>query len=161
MKVIFLDVDGVLNSEPYFDTIPRELKNVFCENEICKIYVQQLKRIIDKTNAKIVLCSTWRVGKKNNHPLYLYLVEKLAEFNMEIYDITEKIDCDRPFEIKKYLNKHNDIENFVIVEDDFKKEEYEKYNIEKYLFHTNFYGKSIEKTGLNETLANKIIDFLK
>jgi hypothetical protein len=53
MKIIFLDIDGVLN-------------NVYCESRDkfgCTFhsnFVDNLRSIIDKTGAKIVISSSWR-----------------------------------------------------------------------------------------------------
>ena len=57
MKVIFLDIDGVLNE----DTTPTRTQS-------CALFIDQekllrLKRIIDATQAKIVLSSTWRYDR--------------------------------------------------------------------------------------------------
>ena len=52
-KVIFLDVDGVLNSN---ETLGRSW-NESLEKPLLKL----LLKIISKTNAKIVLSSTWLV----------------------------------------------------------------------------------------------------
>ena len=59
MKVIFLDVDGVLNSDEYFDKI----KNVnICgiESEIDVEKIKLLKKAVDETGANVVLSSSWR-----------------------------------------------------------------------------------------------------
>ena len=51
MKIIFLDIDGVLNVIPQgHDEYGAIFHNHFIDN---------LKRLIDKTNAKIVITSTW------------------------------------------------------------------------------------------------------
>lgn len=46
MKILFLDVDGVLLINP--------------REGFRKVAMQQLKRIIDETGARIVVSSTWR-----------------------------------------------------------------------------------------------------
>lgn len=58
MKIIFLDVDGVLNSSTY---INKETYHIKQEK------VRFLKNIVDHTGANIVLTSTWKAGfdKKN------------------------------------------------------------------------------------------------
>lgn len=59
MKVIFLDVDGVLNSDEYFDKIRNlNIEGIECEIDIEKIRL--LKKAIDETGAKVVLSSSWR-----------------------------------------------------------------------------------------------------
>lgn len=52
MKVIFLDIDGVLNVIPQGHD---EFGAIFHQN-----FVDNLKWIIDETNAKIVVSSSWR-----------------------------------------------------------------------------------------------------
>ena len=53
MKVIFLDVDGVLNSQQLFEkSEDAQLISVDEEN------IKNLKKIVDATGAKIVLSST-------------------------------------------------------------------------------------------------------
>ena len=55
MKVIFLDVDGVLNSQQLFEK---------CEDDqlisVDEDNIKNLKTIVDATGAKIVLSSSWR-----------------------------------------------------------------------------------------------------
>ena len=57
MKVIFLDVDGVLNSQQLFEK---------CEDDqlisVDEDNIKNLKTIVDATGAKIVLSSSWRYG---------------------------------------------------------------------------------------------------
>ena len=57
MKVIFLDIDGVLNSNEWNDTHPLEISN---GNYIDEEKVKLLSTIINKTNANIVMHSGWR-----------------------------------------------------------------------------------------------------
>ena len=59
MKVIFLDIDGVLNSE---QTIVQEMKNTGKFSRFSKSLVDEFNRIIFETDAKIVLSSSWRIG---------------------------------------------------------------------------------------------------
>ena len=57
MKVIFLDVDGVLNSQQLFEkSEDAQLISVDEEN------IKNLKKIVDATGAKIVLSSSWIYG---------------------------------------------------------------------------------------------------
>jgi hypothetical protein len=62
VKVIFLDMDGVLNSEEF---LRRRDKEPNCaadrwENNIDPAGVSRLNRIIAETGAKVVISSTWR-----------------------------------------------------------------------------------------------------
>lgn len=89
MKVIFLDIDGVLNSTPYLDSIDHiliEQKEAYSKERFDPIAVERLNRLVDSTGAKIVLSSSWR------H----YGVEKVQElmkqrgFRGTLFDRTPK-----------------------------------------------------------------------
>ena len=57
MKIIFLDVDGVLNCATTKERV-RDL--LFVEDR----KVQLLKELVDETGATIILSSTWRLALK-------------------------------------------------------------------------------------------------
>lgn len=75
MKLIFLDVDGVLNStrtaRMYFDMFDKNGYGGFFNDDIegptyenvlwGQDLVDNLKRIVDETGAQIVISSTWRI----------------------------------------------------------------------------------------------------
>lgn len=50
-KIIFLDVDGVLNCRDYINDET---------NDIDPLKVQMIADLCDKTNAKVVITSSWR-----------------------------------------------------------------------------------------------------
>ena len=62
MKVIFLDVDGVLNSDEYFNNIKNK-ETTDIESEIDINTIVDLKKAIDETGASVVLSSSWRYNK--------------------------------------------------------------------------------------------------
>lgn len=68
MKVIFLDIDGVLNHEMWYKRRFQEM-DMNSETSRHPYYefdpqsVAELNRIIDLTGAKIVISSTWRLGR--------------------------------------------------------------------------------------------------
>ncbi len=119
MKVIFLDFDGVVN-----DIHKREVY-------VNPNFVLELKKVIEKTGAKIVVTSNKRDGAlvSGSFPLedsfcYKYYVQPLEQMGIEIYDYTPfitgaKEEETRELEIEAYLKKHPEIKEFVIVEDDY------------------------------------------
>lgn len=121
MKVIFLDIDGVLNGRYTEETFGGY---VFVSDD--KILL--LKEIVDSTDAKIVLSSTWRRGwfLKDRYPsysgeevwLFEALQEKLGEHGIELMDYTEEFGS-RGDEIGKWLKNHTGepIESYVILDD--------------------------------------------
>lgn len=79
MKAIFLDVDGVLNSDEHtafirsFVTYSDNMNEPF--DDEC---LHNLKYIVDETDAKIIITSIWRL-----FPDYLYiLMNKLEEYGL-------------------------------------------------------------------------------
>lgn len=139
-KIIFLDIDGVLNSVDYFERV----KDCKGYTEINPEKVKLLKEIVDRTGAEIVLSSTWRDLRKRKdepeHPMYTYLTDMLKEYGMEIVDHTPYIGQDRPKEIKAWLDnqKNKDI-RFVSLDDDFPKNLYDEVGIGNCLVRTCFY----------------------
>lgn len=119
MKVIFLDVDGVLNDQ---NLIFEKFKTK--EIEISKDKLLLLKKIITSNDdIKVVLSSSWRIGllKKDgkivaNTTYHKEFLELLKEYSIQIYDITPSM-MNRPEEIKYYLD-NNDIESYVILDDE-------------------------------------------
>lgn len=65
MKIIFLDIDGVLNNRKSFFEAPQEdIDNpIFAMSELCfdKECVAELNRIIRETGAAMVMSSSWRL----------------------------------------------------------------------------------------------------
>lgn len=120
MKVIFLDFDGVLNVIPqghdYYGGI------------FHPEFVENLRRIINETGAKLVISSSWRHGG-------LERMRKMWEHRQypgEIIGITPDLrwrtkdsDLDRNEdkmvrgdEIQSILDQHPQISNYVIIDDD-------------------------------------------
>ena len=81
MKIIFLDVDGVLNSinnliEVYNKTHKSHSGYNYPFDEKC---LNNLKFIVDKTDAYIVISSTWRRNIKGK----MVLLSKLKEYGLD------------------------------------------------------------------------------
>lgn len=108
MKVIFLDVDGVLNNASTNVYTPKGYIGVD------KVLLNRLLDIIKETNAVIVLTSSWKYDDEIS-----YLYEKLGD-NKPI-DVTidpEERQYRRGAGILDYINNSNiEIEEFVIIDD--------------------------------------------
>lgn len=160
MRVIFLDIDGVLNSREFFRNRPltQEL------NEIDEEKVKLLQQIVQATNAKIVLTSTWRIYDKADK-VYQHLVGVLAKYDLSIFDCTPWINEDRPHEIAVWLSMwnalrdvHEHIFGFVSLDDDSTDKQYARYGMQHQLIKTTFYG---EHGGLQPEHVQQAIDILK
>lgn len=157
MKVIFLDVDGVLNDQMWL--------RLFMDTEIDKTKVARLAEIVKATGAVIVLSSSWRVLPDELDDMdkwvWRQLVDALHEYDMSIYDRTPVIGMDRPLEIKTWLDQHaGQVEAFVSLDDDFRKEDYAKYGIEDCLVKTSFYGVEGVLGGLQDKHVKDAINIL-
>ncbi len=124
MKVIFLDIDGVLNT---YSTRTTVAGYNFVEDHL----IQMLKQLVERTGAKLVLSSTWREGwDMLVHPedfpcvcqedvrLYEALVEKLREYDLELIDYTPIFGV-RGQEIDRWLQNSapEPVEAYVILDD--------------------------------------------
>lgn len=157
-KIIFLDIDGVLNSMDYFE----QTKDCKGYTEINPEKVKLLKEIVDRTGAQIVLSSTWRdLAQRENepeHPMYTYLTDTLKEYGMEIADHTPYIGQDRSKEIKAWLDNQQDKDvRFVSLDDDFPKHKYDEAGIGDCLVRTSFYEKD---GGLRKEHVEKAVEIL-
>ena len=98
MKVIFLDIDGVLNTSETFKIREQIEKETGIWNiEIDEFRVEYLKQIIDDTGAKVVLSSGWKKDFENIdgkiipiHEKGIGLLNILNKHCIELYDIFEK-----------------------------------------------------------------------
>jgi len=150
MKVIFLDIDGVLNTKNTF----KKRKDIYNESGVIipriDFYrVKFLKQIVDKTDAKIVISSTWR--KYDND--MKELKEVFSLFDLEVYDVTcIDISGKKGIEINDWLNK-NEVDSFVIIDD----ETSDMLHLEKYVVKTR---ENFKETGLLEKHISEIINIL-
>lgn len=117
MKIIFLDFDGVITIPPKWNLNANKIKLI--------------KKLVEETNAKIVISSSWRhsnledtiksiIGYTKKCPktkMFYWLIDN-------IYDITPHF-CDNKYkntgrggEIQTWLDKHPEVENYIIIDDD-------------------------------------------
>ena len=142
MKVLFLDIDGVLNSENWFayriycvknnmvnilmnfvDTDDRNIKHKL--TTLDDRAIANLNRIVEETGCKVVLSSSWRSSIESEN-IFTQNLLKLKGFKYEFYDATPRLwfsdfSIRRGEEIKFWLDKESEkheIESFVILDDD-------------------------------------------
>jgi hypothetical protein len=63
VKVLFLDIDGVLNHTALFEAFQKAGLSPHCDEMIDPVCVRRLNRIIAETGAKVCISSTWRIGR--------------------------------------------------------------------------------------------------
>lgn len=113
MKIIFLDVDGVLNNARWAQKMYNEGVHVYADDLLYDPAIKQLKRLIDATDAKVILSSSWR-----NYPDAMkHLATQLAAYDIFIYGVTPNVGPQRGDDISEWLANHP-VDNYVILDDD-------------------------------------------
>lgn len=136
MKVIFLDIDGVLNGfSTTKETTPEGY--LFVEDKL----VARLQKIIELTGAQVVLSSSWRLeakeftGKEADGENLTLLKEKLAEFGIFIIGMTCNRGAYRGWQIRRYLKDHPEIDKWIVL-DDMPIYEFQEHINTKYVIQT-------------------------
>lgn len=148
MNIIFLDIDGVLTYSGYDNS---ETANIDEKK------VKLLAEIANKTEAKIVLISSWRGGFENGsykHPkIFHTMTEVLGKHGLSIMDIVPYIEMEimdkcetssltlkeisniemnpetgRAAEVHKWLKRHPEVTHFVILDDEDSRWDYFGYD---------------------------------
>lgn len=116
MKVLFLDFDGVLNNQDYRDRYGSMGAG------IDKSKMPMLKRLVDSTDAKIVIITSLREYWDKNPEKCDYfgkvINETFAKYGLEIYDKTPVSESGmREDDISDWICKNSGIENYVAIDD--------------------------------------------
>ncbi len=171
LKVIFLDVDGVL---AYSDYENDETAHIDVEK------VLMIKEICDSTGAKVVIISSWRGNGKHIPHIYHTLINVLTSNGVEVLGNAPHIECEiegdvpstitismvedlpyfkikygtgRAAEVQSWL-KENPTKNFVILDDeDFG---WADYGYDKYWIQPTWFGNG----GLKPEHVDKAIKIL-
>ncbi len=156
VKIIFLDVDGVLNCTSTPDKI-----NTFTGIEDKKVLL--LKKIVKKSKALIVLISTWKLNwyvtpsrKSEQDELANYLDEKLAKAGLRALGKINDDWVDRGEGILDYISrlekKKIHVDNFIILDDG--RFDYKASHLTPNLIQTS------PKTGLTEKHVKRAVEHL-
>ena len=111
--VVFLDVDGVLNTRTTCERAPSELYT-----GIDELRIRILADAMHECRARgVVLTTTWK-DLAPNHEDYIYLKEGLSKYGIEILGKTnEPRPSQRGIGVLDYLNGNPEIDEFVILDD--------------------------------------------
>lgn len=118
-KIIFLDIDGVLNTDRWeFHLISNELPmgddfGIYFDQDS----VNNLAKIIAATGAVIVIHSTWKLANSLN---WVRLMWRKRRLPGHIFDITPNIPpCyNKMDEIDTWLKNHQHIRSYIILDDE-------------------------------------------
>ena len=116
-KIIFLDVDGVLNSAKFDRWLQdHHMKQYYGYELLDQDAILNLQDIVFVTGADIVLSSSWRLSNSCCERLS----QQLLPYGLRFIDKTVCLrQEDRGEEIKEWLSRHPEVDNFVILDDDF------------------------------------------
>ncbi len=109
--VVFLDVDGVLNTRTTCQRTPDGYTGI--DEARVSILANTIKKY---GGGEIVLSSDWKEMKPTDED-YIYLVSKLEKYGLNISGHTQDNNRKRGAGIVKYLEKHPEIEEYVILDD--------------------------------------------
>lgn len=112
-SVVFLDVDGVLNTKNSCVSAP---SGTYVGIDKARVFV--LANAMKKTySAGVVLTSTWK-DMRNDSEDYIYLLSSLEKYGIRVVGKTEEErTSQRELGILNYLKLHPEIEDFVILDD--------------------------------------------
>lgn len=148
-KVIFLDIDGVLNTESW-----RNSTEEYFEKPISEEKMPLVKYIVDYTDSKIVLTSSyrqyWNEGAKQASEIGKYMNEIFAEYGVKIHSKTRWLPGNnRRLEIEAWIGEHDSqISNYVVIDDI------------DYGFDKKHFVKTSDETGIDEFAVEKAINIL-
>lgn len=173
-KIIFLDIDGVLNSygilTDSLKTFARKFKmerllsflnSKYSFSGVEERRVRFLARIVHKTGAKVVLSTSRRGGWyrdiniKNESDRQIQLL--FEKYKIEVIDIIPTLsNRSRQEEIAAWISSNWCIKNFVVLDD----EDVRISNIIRTSKAKSIEGRSWENTGLKRRHINKAIKLL-
>ena len=120
MKIIFLDIDGVLNSETYEASRREDCGDGYIDLSRVKL----LADIVNTTGAKIVLTSSLRIEWEKDSERCdkdgKYINQCLDRYGLSIMDKTPftSLFAERRKEILSWISNHrSEVESFVILDD--------------------------------------------
>ena len=144
-KVLFLDVDGVLNNGEWASKRYNLGVRVYKDNLLYEPSLEQLQRILHATGALIVVSSAWR----QIPACYSHLQEWLQRYGMEIFDKTPYVGGERGNDITAWFQRNPGEWQYAILDDESDMGEHLTH-----LVFTDF------DTGLTEKEADRCIELL-
>lgn len=164
MKIIFLDIDGVICLSREWGSRMRKIKRWELEggegeppvtirlDDFNKMAVDVLNDIILTSGADIVISSDWRLYATLDEMKDLFhqfgVIKDPIDFTPELQTVTKRADI-RVDEINLWLSNHPEVTNWVAIDD-------------LDLSELDNFVKTREREGLKQcNISNKILKFLK
>jgi len=152
MRFVFLDIDGVLNNKDHYAKRHKKYGGkFFCEDmPFNPRSIKNLRKIVDKTKAQVVVSSSWRRDEK----CMTVLKARLMEYGIRVYSVTPYVGGYRGEEIKKWCKENLKLKDKIIIIDD------EMYDLHKYYGNNEIVKVNCNK-GLNYFKTLEAIKKLK
>ncbi len=111
--VLFLDIDGVLNSKIYYKYIYKPEDGWSRFDPYCVVLI---KKLVEEFSLKVVISSTWRDGGMKR------LMKELNENNFMDYLHEDWLTpvvrpASRGKEIELWLDNHSEVKDYIILDD--------------------------------------------
>jgi hypothetical protein len=135
MKVIFLDIDGVLNCKKTPN--PRDLPYIVDAKLLAR-----LNSLLERTGAKVVLSSTWRVD-----PIGLYAAKYWKIPHIDV--CPDMPESTRYSEVLAWLSQHPEVTRYAVIDDECDELD------DLPLFQPS------AKTGLTDKISKAVEDYLE
>ena len=129
VRVIFLDIDGVLNSNFWNENHQAEIS----EGALIDIEkVRLLSKLVKNTDAKIILHSGWKFWFDSSlHPLRkeaehlkmlfeqesLMIVDVTPDYSTEEIKKSKKFSLVKASEILAWLDEHKEVDKWIVIDD--------------------------------------------
>lgn len=153
MRIVFLDFDGVLNTAHYI--LVMESRKLQCNDEYGSLFdpasVSYLGRIIDKTDAKIVVTSSWKNLMSYSDILSMWHKRSLPGEVIDVCPIPEG-RRKRGDEVDAWISECKESCQYVIL-DDMSVDNFNKHQLDHLIVVNPYYG-------INQETVERAIDIL-
>lgn len=113
-KILFLDIDGVLNSEVYYKS---SFKSDNSSSRFDPKSVELIKKLVEEFSLQIVISSTWRYGA-TDRLMHELKNSKLIGYLYHEWFTPVIHPAHRGTEIKLWLELHPEVSDYIIIDDD-------------------------------------------
>lgn len=155
MKVIFLDMDGVINSIAYWKqrNVVASHRSVFDRHldEIDPVALSRLNTLVEKSDAKLVLSSSWRETHSCKEIELMFLEIGWRQTTVPFIGATPYLRGKRGEEVDHWLERNTSVKQYVILDDD---SDFTSEQKESHFVHTSW------ETGLLDEHVEKAIQIL-
>ena len=141
-RIIFLDVDGVLNNLDWAKRMKEEEDvSVFRENILEKRALLLLKRLVESADARIVVSSAWRKIPS----AYKDLLSQLDQYGMKVFDKTPYVGGDRGNDITAWFKRHPGKYSYAILDDDSDMTVHMDHLVQTSFYHRGLTGEHVDR----------------